>query len=85
MINLTCIQVPFVIPGVPALGALRQGDWKLIVGREDYASWYGMFSPNITAHPHGMGPNYTGPVVTCLPACLFNIKQDPGEKSLGGD
>ena len=27
-------QKPFVVPGLPALGALRQGDWKLIVGVE---------------------------------------------------
>ena len=27
-------QDPFSLPGVPALGALRQGDFKLIVGRE---------------------------------------------------
>lgn len=51
----------------------------MIVGREDYASWYGMFSPNVTAYPHGMSHNYTGPTLTCLPACLFNIKDDPGE------
>ena len=31
-----------------ALGALRQGDWKLIVGPESEASWFGMFSPNVS-------------------------------------
>lgn len=39
--NGTCAgQAPFTVPGVSALGALRQGDWKLIVGPEDFASWY---------------------------------------------
>ena len=28
-------QVPFAVPGVAALGALRQNDWKLIVGRSE--------------------------------------------------
>ena len=31
--NGTCEgQMPFSVPGVPALGALRQGKWKMIVG-----------------------------------------------------
>ena len=59
------------MPGVPALGALRQGDWKLIVGPEREASWYGMFSPNVSVP---FSKFNSTPVEECLPACLYNIK-----------
>ena len=52
-------------------------DWKLIVGTETYASWYGMFSPNNTAS--GMNKSAPQPSEACQPACLFNIAEDPGE------
>ena len=52
-------------------------DWKLIVGTETYASWYGMFSPNNTAS--GMNKSAPQPSESCQPACLFNIAEDPGE------
>lgn len=36
------------LPGF-AMGALRVGRWKLIVGSTKQASWYGHFTPNSTA------------------------------------
>jgi hypothetical protein len=56
--------------GFAALGALRQGDWKLIVGPNKEATWYGAFSPNVSV-PFD---KTRGPVEQCLPACLYNIK-----------
>ena len=77
----TCAgQSPFTMPGYAALGALRVGDLKLIVGVEKAAGWFGVFSPNTT------NPNYCGkadPDHTCIACdkrpCLFNITNDPGE------
>ena len=36
------------LPGY-ASGALRVGDWKLMVGQQSQASWYGHFTPNASA------------------------------------
>ena len=36
------------LPGY-ASGALRVGDWKLLVGPQKQASWYGHFTPNASA------------------------------------
>ena len=68
-------------------GALRIGDWKLIVGGsfsggtnwtmgEWAASWYGTFSPNASFDENG-GIKY----YACPPSapCLYNVTADPGE------
>ena len=56
------------------LGALRRGRYKLIVGPEGFASWYGEFSPNASA----TAPNFHATGCTERP-CLFDIATDPGE------
>jgi arylsulfatase B len=78
-LNGTCAgQKPFSLPGYSALGALRQGDWKLLVGVEFQASWYGKFTPNIT----GKVPADYEQVEACRDApCLFNVRLDPTEHS----
>ena len=73
-----CIgQDPFEVPGYSALGALRQGPWKLIVGPTYAASWYGQFTPNASSAPHAS--QQKGPWAQCLPGCLFNVERDPTE------
>ena len=44
------------LPGY-ASGALRVGKWKLLVGPQSQASWYGHFTPNASA----CGPNASSP------------------------
>eukprot|EP01051_Picozoa_sp_SAG22_P008419 SAG22_NODE_639_length_8255_cov_13.659882_6_plen_351_part_00 len=58
-----------------SLGAIRVGAYKLIVGRELEASWFGMFSPNTT----GVSPDLTATACEAQP-CLYNIETDPGNK-----
>jgi len=55
-------------------GAIRYGDWKLIVGRETQATWFGQFSPNETYN----GSDFGTPACGDRP-CLFNISADPTE------
>ena len=70
-----CIgQDPFAMPGYDALGAIREGDYKLIVGRENVASWYGDFSPNSS----DVKPDLSAVACTQRP-CLFDVIRDPGE------
>ena len=66
-------QSPFSMPGYDALGAIRMGNYKLIVGQEHFASWYGHFSPNATIAPD------LGAVACVSHPCLFDIVRDPGE------
>ena len=57
-----------------ATGAIRVGDWKLMVGAQPQATWFGDFSPNATFN--GTAANVQG----CTHApCLFNISADPTE------
>ena len=57
-----------------ATGALRVGDWKLMVGAQGQATWFGAFSPNATFN--GTAAN----VQACVYSpCLFNITADPTE------
>ena len=71
-------QVPFAVPGVAALGALRQNQWKLIVGPEEQATWYGIFTPNATV-PRPARKDMKDVWRQCLPACLYNVETDPSE------
>jgi arylsulfatase B len=69
-------QVVYEKPGYDALGAIRMGDFKLIVGDEHEASWFGEFSPNASAPRPLPGMD----VVECARRpCLFNIVDDPSE------
>lgn len=63
----------FELPGYDALGSIRVGRHKLIVGPEKTASWYGQFSPNITA------PSDRDLYVACWTPCVFDVVADPGE------
>eukprot|EP00939_MAST-03C_sp_MAST-3C-sp1_P005139 g5139.t1 len=70
-----CIgQDPFSMPGYDALGAIRDGDYKLVVGIEHFASWYGDFSPNSS----DVKPDFSAVACAHRP-CLFDVKSDPGE------
>lgn len=63
----------FEKPGYDALGAIRVGKYKLIVGDEYEASWFGEFSPNNTRPPDLNA-------VACVERpCLFYIEDDPTE------
>jgi len=62
----------FEMPGKRALGALRSGRWKLFVGPEGFAAWYGTFSPNASVAPD-LAP------VDCWDVCLFDVEADPAE------
>jgi len=62
----------FEMPGRASLGALRQGKWKLIVGPNQEASWYGAFSPNTTTPPD-LSP------IDCWDHCLFDMETDATE------
>lgn len=57
-----------------AIGALRDGDWKLIVNEEPWSNWYGKTTAgHFTPPEHG---NVTS-VVECSPSvpCLYNIAE----------
>eukprot|EP01084_Bolivina_argentea_P210276 357969_1 len=56
-------------------GAIRNGDWKLIIMNESRAGWYGQFSPD-----NSWTKNMTN-IYACNVSnpCLFNIKQDVTE------
>lgn len=62
-----------------ATGALRDGDWKLIVNTEPWAGWYGEKSSGHFTPPRS-GP--TTNVQACSPTapCLFNVAVDPEER-----
>eukprot|EP00494_Astrolonche_serrata_P014986 UN15128 len=66
-------QTHFHLPGYDSLGSIRVGKYKLIVGSEKFASWYGWFSPNTTTPPD------LSPVACQKGPCLFDIENDPGE------
>ena len=76
------------LPG-KASGALRLGKWKLLVGPQHQASWFGHFTPNITA----CGPNSSKPpgklgggkcpaidMAACTTRpCLYDVQNDKTE------
>merc|ERR1712150_11390 len=69
-----CIgQNPFEMPNYSSLGAIRSGKYKLIVGVEHQASWYGQFSPNTTIKPD------LTPFACFDKPCLFDISSGPYE------
>jgi len=47
--------------------------WKLVLGSFDGALWTGPVSPNATA------TDPSAHVLACAPACLFDVRADPGE------
>ena len=67
-------QAIYEKPGYNALGAIRLGDYKLIIGDEYEAFWFGEFSPNNTGVRPKLGR------VECVDfPCLYDIVNDPGE------
>merc|ERR1712062_159471 len=54
-------------------GAIIKGDYKLIVGKQNYGFWTSLNYPNETSDG-----SYAVPV-DCGDGCLFNIWQDPSE------
>lgn len=71
----------FGAPGEASTGALRVGDWKLIVGVEGAAGWYGDSSSGHFTPPRS-GPPQNTSATACSPTtpCLFNIALDPEER-----
>ena len=68
-------------PG-PSTGALRVGDWKLVVGTEASALWYGdSSSGHFTPPRSGPAQNTSASACSASVPCLFNIAQDPEERS----
>lgn len=66
--------------GYPAWGAIRVGDYKMLMGPQNQSTWYGgpennYFSPNVSV------PEPETDVVECSfrEPCLYNIQQDPTE------
>jgi hypothetical protein len=61
--------------GNTTTGAIRVDDWKLLVGPQSYATWYGLFAPNESM------PNPPSNIVACSLSkpCLFNLTGDPTE------
>ena len=66
--SLCAGQNPFSLPGYDSLGAIRVGRYKLVVGVNFDASWFGQFSPNIS----GRG-DYAAEACRYKP-CLFDIE-----------
>lgn len=70
-ISFSTTPVPPPPPPPPsplATGAIRVGDWKLLIGPQHDATWFGMFSPNASF-------NATAAAATACEKrpCLFNI------------
>jgi|EP01049_Picozoa_sp_SAG25_P009021 hypothetical protein len=55
-------------PPLAATGAMRVGDFKLLVGPQRMASWFGDFSPNAT-----FNSSATATTACAARPCLFNI------------
>lgn len=63
-----------------AVGALRDGDWKLIVGTEKtYAGWYGVDSADHFSPPESGALN-TSDACSAERPCLFNVAEDAQER-----
>jgi arylsulfatase B len=66
-----------------SVGALRDGDYKLIVNAEPWATWYGVNATSSGGHfsppPGGSVPNPT--LCNVSAPCLFNIAEDPNEET----
>jgi arylsulfatase A-like enzyme len=58
--------------------ALRQGDWKLVVGGEQQNGWFGWFSPNASDPVNATSPQVADSACN-VSACLFNIAEDMTE------
>ena len=70
-ISFSTTPVPPPPPPPPsplATGAIRVGDWKLLIGPQHDATWFGMFSPNASFNATAAG------ATACeIRPCLFNI------------
>jgi len=76
------IEIPIGSPGTPTkIGALIQGEWKLLVGPVAQNGWTGPIYPNITTDwDSGSSIEHCGTT-----GCLFNIYDDPTEHFEVGD
>lgn len=61
-------------------GALRDGDFKLIVGTEPSADWYGLDSSGHFCPPR-TGTQKFPTACSAAQPCLFNIAEDPEERN----
>lgn len=66
--------------GPPSTGALREGDWKLIVGNESAADWYGQGSAGHLAPPRAGAQDLKKSACSAAAPCLFDIAADPEER-----
>ena len=66
--------------GGASSGALRDGDWKLIVATEASADWYGVSSDGHFTPPRTGTQNLTVSACATDAPCLFNIAEDPEER-----
>lgn len=61
-------------------GAVRSGPYKLLLGDNPWASWYGEHSPNASSPPKS-SPLWSDAVAKCGDVgCLYDIEQDPTER-----
>ncbi len=67
--------------GPPATGALREGDWKLIVGTESAADWYGVTSDGHFTPPRTGSQDLKKSACSAAAPCLFNISADAEERN----
>ena len=62
-------------------GAIRDGDYKLIIATEYAADWYGDTSDGHFTPPRTGSQNMTKTACSPLAPCLFNINLDPEERN----
>jgi arylsulfatase A-like enzyme len=66
---------PTPYPTPNGTGAMRVGDWKIMIGAQHQATWFGAFSPNATFNGSAVNAD-----TACVSyPCLFNISNDPTE------
>ncbi len=64
-----------------ATGAIRDGDYKLIIATESAADWFGITSDGHFTPPRTGSQNLTKTACSPLSPCLFNINLDPEERN----
>jgi len=65
-------EILFNVDPIELMAAVRVGDWKLVVGHQEYSDW--IPPPQITSYVKQ--PQYTLPNIVAL----FNISSDPTER-----
>ena len=67
------------MPTLSVGGAIRVGQYKLILGDNPWASWYGEHSPNATSPPKGSNAWQQALAQCGDVGCLYDIDADPTE------